>query len=87
MFLFFFVQKFFFGQHKELKKNFVTQSAIFPPQNLTLGYMTKTLNQIIFFSSTKNRILFQQHWESEFFFRKQFIIRYIITIEFRNNKK
>ena len=30
-------------------------------QNLTLDYMTKTLNQNIFF---------QQHWESEYFFRK-----------------
>ena len=29
-------------------------------QNLTLGYMTKTLNQIIFFSSTKIRIFFQK---------------------------
>jgi hypothetical protein len=27
-------------------------------RNLTLGYMTKTLNQIIFFSSTKIRIFF-----------------------------
>ena len=27
-------------------------------QNVTLGYMTKTLNQIIFFSSTKIRIFF-----------------------------
>ena len=27
-------------------------------QNLTLGYMTKTLNQIIFFFSTKIRIFF-----------------------------
>ena len=27
-------------------------------QNLTLGYMTKTLNQIIFFPSTKIRIFF-----------------------------
>ena len=27
-------------------------------QNLTLGYMTKTLNQIIFFSSTKIRLFF-----------------------------
>ena len=30
----------------------------FFPQNLTLGYMTKSLNQIIFFSSTKIRIFF-----------------------------
>ena len=28
------------------------------PQNSTLGYMTKTLNQNIFFSSTKIRIFF-----------------------------
>jgi hypothetical protein len=27
-------------------------------QNLTLGYITKSLNQIIFFSSTKIRIFF-----------------------------
>ena len=35
-------------------------------QNLILVYMTKTLNQIILFSSTKIRIFFQQHWESEY---------------------
>jgi hypothetical protein len=34
--------------------------------------MSKTLNQI-FFSSTKIRIFFQQHWESEYFFRKKTI--------------
>ena len=32
--------------------------------------MTKTLNQIIFFSSIKIRIFFQQHWESEYFLEK-----------------
>ena len=37
---------------------FVAQSANFFFQNTTLGYMTKTLNQIIFFSSTKIRIFF-----------------------------
>ena len=37
---------------------FVTQNANFFFQNLTLGYITKTLNQIIFFSSTKIRIFF-----------------------------
>ena len=36
-------------------------SAIFFPQNLTLGYMTKTLNQIFFFPPPK----------SEYFFRKK----------------
>jgi hypothetical protein len=33
-------------------------------QNLTLGYMTKTLNQIIFFPPPKSEYFFQQHWES-----------------------
>ena len=49
---------------------FFLQSAKKKFQNLTLGYMTKTLNQIFFCSSTKIRIFFQQHWESEYFFRK-----------------
>ena len=40
-------------------------------QNLTLGYMTKTLNQIIFFPPPKSEYFFQQHWESEYFFRKK----------------
>ena len=39
-------------------------------QNLTLGYMTKTLNQIIFFPPPISEYFFQQHWESEYFFRK-----------------
>ena len=34
--------------------------------------MTKTLNQIIFFCLHQNQnIFFQQHWESEYFFRKK----------------
>ena len=43
-------------------------------QILTLGYMTKTLNQtIFFFPPPKSEYFFQQHWESEFFFRKKTI--------------
>ena len=34
-------------------------------QNLTLGYMTKTLNHIIFFPPPKSEYFFHQHWESE----------------------
>jgi hypothetical protein len=56
-----FVQNFFFGQH-ELEYLF------FFHQNLTLGYMTKNLNQIIFFPPPKSEYFFQQHWESEYFF-------------------
>jgi hypothetical protein len=40
-------------------------------QNSTLGYMTKTLNQIIFFPPPKSEYFFQQHWESKYFFRKK----------------
>ena len=47
---------------------FVAQSAIFFFRNSTLGYMTKTLNQIIFFPPPKSKYFFQQHWESEYFF-------------------
>ena len=39
-------------------------------QNLTFGYMTKTLNHIFFFPPPKSEYFFQQHWESEYFFRK-----------------
>ena len=43
-------------------------------QNLLLGYMTKTLNQIIiFFPPPKSEYFFQQHWESEYIFRKKTI--------------
>jgi hypothetical protein len=58
----FFVQNFFWTT-RELELIFF--------RNLTLGYMKKTLNQVIFFSSTKIRIVFQQHWKSEYFFGKK----------------
>ena len=40
---------------------FLLRSKIFSPQNLTLGYMTETLNQIIFFFL---------HQKSEYFFQQ-----------------
>ena len=43
-------------------------------QNLTLGYMTITLNQrirLFFFPLPKSEYFFQQYWESEYFFRKK----------------
>ena len=55
---------------------FVAQSANFFFQNSTLGYryMTKILNHIYFFFLHQNQnIFFQQHWESEYFFRKKTI--------------
>ena len=57
--VFCFVQKFFFRQHKSQNIYFFCCAKCeFFFQNSTLGYMTKTLNQIIFFSSTKIRIFF-----------------------------
>jgi hypothetical protein len=55
-----FVQNFFFGQHKSWNINFFCRAKReFFTQNLTLGYMTKTLeSDYYFFSSTKIRIFF-----------------------------
>jgi hypothetical protein len=55
------------------RKNFSdnTRDRIFVFLNLTLGYMTKSLNQIIFFSPPKSEYFFQQHWQSEYLFRKK----------------
>ena len=60
-----FVQNFFFKQHKSQN--------IFFFQNLTLSYMTKALNQIIFFSSTKIRIFFSATLGIRIFFQKKTI--------------
>ena len=68
----FFSFRIFFGPHKSQNIYFFCRAKRdFFFQNLTLGYMTKSLNQIIFFFSTKIRIFFQQHWESEYFFKKK----------------
>ena len=70
------VMFFLFRSEKKISDNtrvriffFVTHSAKFFYQNLTLSYMTKILNQIIFFSSTKIRIFFSATLEI-FFFEK-----------------
>jgi uncharacterized protein (DUF2132 family) len=69
---FLFRSEFFFRTTREFEYLFLlSRKARIFSQNLTLGYMTKTLNQIIFFSSTKIRVYFQQQWESEYFFRKK----------------
>ena len=54
-----FVQNLFFGQHKSSNIYFFCGAKReFFPQNLTLGYMTKTLNQIIFFFFHQNQNIF-----------------------------
>ena len=62
--VFFFSLRNFFSDNTRVR-------ILFFSQNLTLGYMTKTLNQIIFFHPPKSEYCFQQHWESEYFFRKK----------------
>ena len=57
--VFCFVQNFFFGQHKNQNINcFCRAWGEFFFQILTLGYMTKTLNQIIFFFLHQNQNIF-----------------------------
>ena len=67
--VFCFVQN-FFSDNARVRIFFFCRANFFF-QNLTLGYMTKTLNQIIFFPPPKSDYFFQQHWESEYFFRKK----------------
>ena len=57
--VFCFVQNFFFGQHKSSNINFFCRAKReFFFQNLALGCMTKTLNQIIFFFLHQNQNIF-----------------------------
>jgi hypothetical protein len=57
---FLFRSEFFFRTTRELEYFFffVARSATFFLQNLTLGYMTKTLNQIIIFFLHLNKNIF-----------------------------
>ena len=56
--VFCFVQKIFFRQHKSQNIFFCHAKREIFFQNLTLGYMTKTLNQIIFFFLHQNQNIF-----------------------------
>ena len=57
--IFCFVQHFLFGQHKSQNNYFFCRAKreIFF-QNITFSYMTKTLNQIIFFFLHQNQNIF-----------------------------
>ena len=69
---FFVLFRIFFSDNTRvrIKKNCRTKCKFFF-QNLALGYMTKTLNQIKKkIPPPKSEYFFQQHWESEYFFRK-----------------
>ena len=61
--VFCFVQNFFFGQH-ELEY-------LFP--KFTIRLYDKNSESDFFFPPPKSEYFFQQHWESEYFFRKKTI--------------
>ena len=66
--VFLFRSEFFFRTRRELEYLFFLSHFF---QNSKLGYMTKTLNQIIFFSSTKIRIFFSATLGIKILFRKK----------------
>ena len=67
-----FVQNCFFGQHESQNINFCYRAKReFFFQNATLGYMTNTLNQFIFFPSTKIRIFFSATLGIRIFIQKK----------------
>ena len=66
--VFCFIQKKNFGQH-ELEDFFLSRKAriFFPEFNIRLYDKNSELN--FFFPPPKSEYFFQQHWESEYFFR------------------
>ena len=70
--VFCFVQNFFFSDNTRVRIFFFFLSRREKKfQNSTLGYMTKTLNQIFFFLPPKSEKKIQHYWESEYCFRKK----------------
>ena len=69
---FFFRSEFFFRTTREFEYLFfLSHKARNFFQYLTLGYMTKTLNQIIFLFLHQNQNIFSATLGSEYFFRKK----------------
>ena len=73
----------FFSDNTRLKIFFfVARSAKLFVQNLTLGYMTKTLNQIIVFFLHQNQIIFFSNIGNQnIFFRKKTYLCYHLTVK------
>ena len=69
--VFCFVQNFFFEQHKNWNLFFLSRKArnFFPQFNSRL--YDKNSESDFFFPPSKSEYFFQQHWESEYFFRKK----------------
>ena len=69
---FLFRSEFFFQSTQEIKKKFVVaQSAIFFPEFNIRLYDKNSESYYFFFPPPKSEYFFQQHWESEYFFRKK----------------
>ena len=71
--VFCFVQNFFFRTTQELEFFFCRAKREFFFQNLTLGYMAKTLNHIFFFLHQNQIIFFSNIGNQNVFFRKKTI--------------
>ena len=68
--VFCFIQNFFPDYTRVRIYCFLSRKAQFIFQNSTLGYMTKTLNQIIFFFPPKSEYFFQQIGNQNIFLKK-----------------
>jgi hypothetical protein len=69
---FLFRSEFFFRTTQELDYFFLSRKAriFFPECNIRL-YDKNSESAYIFFPPPKSEFFFQQHWESEYFFRKK----------------
>ena len=74
---------FFFGQHQSQNIYFFCSAKReFFFQNLTLGYMTKTLNQIIFFPPPKSEFFFSNIGENGRSLRRRLISVFVVLSMF-----
>jgi glucan phosphorylase len=73
---------FCFVQKKFSNNTRVRIFIFFVAQNLTLDYMTKTLNQIFFYSSTKIRIFFSATLGIRIFFLENYSVNKLVGYSF-----
>jgi hypothetical protein len=71
--VFCFVQNFFFGQHRV--RIFIFFVANFFSPEFDIRLFDKNSESDFFFPPPKSEFFFQQHWESEYFFRQKPYLR------------
>ena len=69
--VFCFVQNFFFGQNKSLNIFFLSRKARNYFLEFNIRLYNKNSESDFFFPPPNSEHFFQQHWESEYFFRKK----------------